>query len=91
MSATVLLCGRMFDDASEAVLGPAEILIEGNRIESVGRSVNRPPGAQVIDLSDRTVTPGFIDTHVHLTIDAANLVAQTLESSASKALKGLCQ
>src|SRR5439155_16918097 len=51
--------------------------------------VERPPSAQVIDLSDRTVSPGFIDTHVHLTMDAANLARQTLESSASKALKGL--
>jgi imidazolonepropionase-like amidohydrolase len=89
MSATVLVCGEMFDGISEGLTGPAEILVEGNRVASVGRSVNRPPGAQVIDLSDRTVTPGFIDTHVHLTMDAANLVQQTLESSASKALKGL--
>ncbi len=74
MSATVLLCGSMFNGASEELSGPAEILIEGNRIESIGRSVNRPPGAQVIDLSDRTVTPGSIDTHVHLTMDAANLM-----------------
>jgi imidazolonepropionase-like amidohydrolase len=35
------------------------------------------------------VSPGFIDTHVHLTMDATNLARQTLESSASKALKGL--
>ncbi len=35
------------------------------------------------------MSPGFIDTHVHLTMDAANLARQTLESSASKALKGL--
>ena len=89
MSATVLVCGKMFDGASEELMGPAEILVEGNRIASVARSVNRPPGARIIDLSDRTVTPGFIDTHVHLTMDAANLVRQTLESSASKALKGL--
>jgi imidazolonepropionase-like amidohydrolase len=73
MSATVLVCGNMFDGSSEELSGPAEILVEGNRIASIGRSVNRPPGAQVIDLSDRTVTPGFIVTHVHLTMDAANL------------------
>jgi imidazolonepropionase-like amidohydrolase len=89
MSPTVLVCGKVFDGVSEGLTGPAEILVEGNRITNVGRSVNRSPGVQVIDLSDRTVAPGFIDTHVHLTMDAANLVQQTLESSASKALKGL--
>lgn len=89
MSATVLLCGNLFDGVSEALSGPMQVLVEGNRITSVGRSVERPPSAQVIDLSDRTVSPGFIDTHVHLTMDAANLARQTLESSATKALKGL--
>jgi imidazolonepropionase-like amidohydrolase len=89
MSAIVLVCGKVFDGVSEELTGPAEILVGGNRIASIGRSVNRSPGVQVIDLSDRTVTPGFIDTHVHLTMDAANLVQQTFESSASKALKGL--
>jgi imidazolonepropionase-like amidohydrolase len=89
MSSIVLLCGKMFDGVSETLSGPIEILIEGKRISSMGRSVERPPGAEVIDLSDRTVSPGFIDTHVHLTMDAARLAWQTLESSASKALKGL--
>jgi imidazolonepropionase-like amidohydrolase len=89
MSATVLVCGKVFDGASKKLTGPAEILVEGNRIASVARSVDRPHGVRIIDLSDRTVSPGFIDTHVHLTMDAANLARQTLESSASKALKGL--
>ena len=89
MSAIVVVCGRMFDGSSEELTGPAEIVVEGNRIASIGRSVNRHPGARVIDLSDRTVSPGFIDTHVHLTMDAANLAQQTLESSAAKVLKGL--
>lgn len=89
MRATVLVCGKIFDGTSEELTGPAEILVAGNRIESIGRSISRPPGTRVIDLSDRTVSPGFIDTHVHLTMDAAHLVQQTLESSASKALKGL--
>jgi imidazolonepropionase-like amidohydrolase len=89
MNAIVVVCGRMFDGSSEELTGPAEIVVEGNRISSIGQSINRPPGARVIDLSDRIVSPGFIDTHVHLTMDAANLAQQTLESSAAKALKGL--
>lgn len=89
MSGIVLLCGRMFDGVSETLSGPMEILVEKHRITSVAQSVERSPGAEVIDLSDRTVSPGFIDTHVHLTMDAANLARQTLESSAAKALKGL--
>lgn len=89
MRATVLVCGKIFDGTSEELTVPAEILVAGNRIQSIGRSINRPPGTRVIDLSDRTVSPGFIDTHVHLTMDAAHLVQQILESSASKALKGL--
>jgi imidazolonepropionase-like amidohydrolase len=89
MKATVLVCGRVFDGISEELTGSAEILIEDNRITGIGRSVDRPSSARVIDLSDRTVSPGFIDTHVHLTMDAARLAQQTLESSASKALKGL--
>ena len=89
MSPLVLICGNVFDGRSDALTGPAEILIEGNRIAKIDRSVGRPSGARVIDLSDRTVSPGFIDTHVHLTMDAANLVLQTLQSSAAKALMGL--
>lgn len=89
MSTVILLCGRLFDGVSDHLSGPAEILISGNRIASIARTMNRPSDAQVIDLSDRTVSPGFIDSHVHLTMDATNMARQTLESSASKALKGL--
>jgi imidazolonepropionase-like amidohydrolase len=89
MKSAVLVCGKIFDGISAVLTGPAEILIEGNRIASVGRFVDRSQGAQVIDLSDRTAAPGFIDTHVHLTMDASRLAQQTLESSASKALRGL--
>ena len=90
MSATVLLCGNVFDGVSEALTGPSwrswskTIASPKSADRSAGRS-----DAHVIDLSERTVSPGFIDTHVHLTMDAADLPLQTLQSSAAKALKGL--
>jgi len=42
----------------------------------------------VIDLSEQTVSPR-LHTHVHLTMGAANLALQTLQSSEAQALKGL--
>ena len=58
-------------------------------ISEIGHSVDRPDGAELIDLSERTVSPGFIDTHVHLTMDASKLAQQTLDSSASQGTKAL--
>src|SRR5439155_20391991 len=42
-----------------------------NRITAVGPSAAIPPNAQVIDLGDATLLPGFIDAHVHLTEEAS--------------------
>ena len=89
MDTSVLVCGAVFDGVGKEPSGPAEILVRDGRIAAIDRSVERPDGARVIDLSERTVCPGFIDTHVHLTMDAADLGRQTLASSSSKALTGL--
>ena len=70
MSTVVLVCGNVFYSISDALTGPAEILIKSNRIARIERSVRRPLGARVVDLSERTMSPGFTDTHVHLTMDA---------------------
>jgi imidazolonepropionase-like amidohydrolase len=87
--ATVLVCGNIFDGQAETAAGPSEVLIDGDRIVEVGASVGRPAGVEVVDLSDRTVMPGFIDTHVHLTMDGSQIASQTLASDATKALTGL--
>lgn len=83
------MCGAVFDGAGDDLGGPCEVLVEGGLISEVGPRVSRPDGAETIDLSDRTVCPGFIDCHVHLTMDASRLPTQTLESSAAKALAAL--
>jgi len=69
MGATVLVCGKVFDGASEELTGPAEILIEGNRIVSIGQSVNRPPGTQVIALAGYRRTYTFVEA---LLLDRVN-------------------
>src|SRR5581483_7158563 len=89
VSASLLVCGAVFDGVSEELGGRTEILVRDGLILEIGHSVNHPDDAEVIDLSERTVSPGFIDTHVHLTMDASNLAQQTLDSAATKALKGL--
>jgi imidazolonepropionase-like amidohydrolase len=55
----------------------------------VATTVTRAPGARILDLGARTATPGFIDCHVHLTLNAATLYAQSMDSSATKALTTL--
>jgi hypothetical protein len=56
MSVLVLGCGKVFDGLSEMLTGSVEILVGGTGIARIESSVGRPPGAQVIDLSERTVS-----------------------------------
>ncbi|HZF13565.1 MAG TPA: amidohydrolase family protein [Thermoanaerobaculia bacterium] len=65
----VLKAARVFTSTSEHPLTPGMVLVEGNHITQVGASLPVPPGAQVIDLGDATLLPGFIDAHVHLAME----------------------
>ncbi len=58
--------GRLFDGTSSMHLTDQIILIRGDQIVDVGPNVRIPSGATVIDLSEETVLPGLIDTHLHI-------------------------
>jgi len=60
-----LLVGRLVD-ASGHVTPNAVIVVDGDRIVSVGTSAP-PPNADTIDLRRYTVVPGLIDLHTHMT------------------------
>ena len=58
--------GKLVDGAGK-VLPNAVVLIENDRIKSVGSDAALPSGAEVIDLSRYTAIPGLIDVHTHMT------------------------
>jgi imidazolonepropionase-like amidohydrolase len=73
----VLRAARLFDGTSDQVVsGGVAVLIEAGKIRAVGKNVSVPPGAEVIELGDVTLLPGFIDAHTHLGMQSSDNWAQ---------------
>ena len=65
-----LVGGMLLDGYEVPPVHHAVVLVEGDRIVKVGRVSDTPipPGYEVIDTRGRTMLPGLIDLHAHLTI-----------------------
>ena len=67
---TAIVGATVIDGNGGAPMPDATVLVRGNRIAAVGprASISVPSGATVIDAAGKYVTPGFIDTNVHVTL-----------------------
>lgn len=64
----VIHAGRLIDGASKLERQQVSIIIHDDRIAAVENGfVSGPTGARVIDLANKTVLPGLIDCHDHIT------------------------
>ena len=63
---TAIRAGKLVDPEAGTVLSDQTILIRGARIDKVGKGIEIPAGATVVDLSKMAVLPGLIDCHTHL-------------------------
>ena len=60
--------GLLLDGTGREPLNGGAVLIEADRIASVGveRQVSAPPGAEVIDAEGALITPGMFNLHEHI-------------------------
>jgi imidazolonepropionase-like amidohydrolase len=66
----VIHAGRLMTDASAATAGPSTITVTDGKITAITSGLKpADAGAKLIDLSTKTILPGLIDSHVHLSGD----------------------
>ena len=89
-SVVVVQAGRVLAEPGKAPRGATTIVIHDGRIAALldGRQAG-PAGARVIDLGDRFVLPGLIDSHVHLDSDAGGQAALIEAVTSSPGLDAL--
>lgn len=89
--AKIIKCGQLFCAIDGSVQANAVIVITDNRITEVKSAERFVPntGDEVIDLSDKFVLPGLIDTHVHLAFGGKTSLVEVSEPTELVAIKSV--
>ena len=64
----------------EGILENTDLLIENGKIKAIGKNLKAPQGAITVDGTGKHLTPGIIDEHSHLALEAWNESAQEVSA-----------
>lgn len=57
---------RIITMEADEVIENGTIVIENNRIKTIGQKVSIPEGAKVYNMTGKTIMPGLVDAHAHI-------------------------
>lgn len=63
-------------DEDGGIIENGTILIDGDRIEKIGKDITIPDGVTSVDMKGKTIVPGFVDAHAHGPQGVGDLVPQ---------------
>ena len=69
---TMLIQNGTVLTVTNGTLEDTDVLIQDGKIAGIGKDLNAPDGAEVVDATGLFVMPGIIDCHSHIAIDAVN-------------------
>jgi imidazolonepropionase-like amidohydrolase len=93
---TALRVGHLVDPENGTVADNQVVLVENGKFTAIGRNVNIPAGAEVVDMSQYWVTQGLVDAHNHLALTYKMLpennsyyLTTVLDSTAIRAIQAV--
>ena len=89
MSLTLFKNVHVLDVRAGRLLENHQVLVEGDTIRELSGRPITTSAAQVIDGGGRTLMPGLIDCHVHVTFSATNLALLAQTPNTTLALRAL--
>ena len=89
MSLTLFKNVHVLDVRAGRLLEDHQVLVEGDTIRELSGRPITTSAAQVIDGGGRTLMPGLIDCHVHVTFSATNLALLAQTPNTTLALRAL--
>jgi imidazolonepropionase-like amidohydrolase len=87
MSLFAIINATIIDGTGNDPVERGTILLEDDRIIAVGRQVNVPREATVLDANGWNALPGLIDTHVHFMMEYPDMMGNLLTPPSLKVLK----